>query len=53
MSKETGSWDISVCGLNCAECSIYKASHGDEKSMKAMLKYLKYAKPKAIICEGC
>ncbi len=53
MIKETGSWHISVYGLNCAECTIYKVSHGNEKAMKAMLEYLKDAKPEAVVCKGC
>jgi len=53
MSKKEGNWDISVCGLNCAECTIYKAYHGDDEAMKKMLGYFKDAKPESIVCGGC
>ena len=53
MNKETERWDISVCGLNCAKCSIYLAGQGDEEAMKTMLGVLKDVKPESIVCGGC
>jgi hypothetical protein len=53
MSKETGSWDISVCGLNCAKCDLYQASRGNEEAMKRIMGWLKDAKPGSIFCGGC
>ncbi|MFX1277418.1 MAG: DUF3795 domain-containing protein [Promethearchaeota archaeon] len=34
-------WDISYCGLNCASCEIYLASHGDEKLQKELVQWFK------------
>jgi hypothetical protein len=53
MKKETGKWDISVCGLNCAKCNIYLAGHGDEEALKTMLGFFKDLKPESIVCGGC
>jgi hypothetical protein len=53
MGKEKGSWDISVCGLNCAKCDIFQASHGNEEAMKELLGFFKDVKPEAIVCNGC
>lgn len=51
-------WLISVCGLNCARCDIYLASHGDEKLQDELIKWFKRErnetiKPEQIRCEGC
>jgi hypothetical protein len=53
MSKEKDSWNISVCGLNCAKCDIFQASHGNEEAMRVMLGFFKDAKPESIVCGGC
>jgi len=54
-SKE---WLISVCGLNCAKCNIYLATHGDEELMNKIIEWFKKEmnkeiKPNQITCEGC
>jgi len=51
--KETGRWDISVCGLNCAKCDILLAGRGDEEKMRNLLGYFKDLKPENIVCGGC
>jgi hypothetical protein len=32
-------WELSFCGLNCAECEIYRASHGDDKLHEDLVKW--------------
>ncbi len=34
-------WDISYCGLNCARCEIYLASHGNEELQEELVKWFK------------
>lgn len=34
-------WNISVCGLNCAECDIFRASHGDEKARQEIVDWFR------------
>jgi len=51
-------WIISVCGLNCAVCDIYHASHGNEKLRKEIIEWFKKERNKTvkleqIKCEGC
>jgi len=51
-------WNLSICGLNCAECDMYKAGHGDEKLRQEILDWMKEKrnvtlKPAQIRCEGC
>ncbi|MFW9826123.1 MAG: DUF3795 domain-containing protein [Candidatus Thorarchaeota archaeon] len=49
-------WDISFCGLNCAHCEIYFASHGDEKLQKELTKWFKEnidPNIKNVKCERC
>jgi hypothetical protein len=57
MKKSTKSnWDISFCGLNCAHCEIYLASHGDEKLQKQLVKWFKEnidPKIQYMSCEKC
>lgn len=59
MRKENSErWSISVCGLNCAKCDIYSASHGDEKALNEIKDWFKQKrnkilKPEQIRCEGC
>lgn len=45
-------WAISICGLNCAVCPIYLASHGDEESRQKLAEHFKSPAEK-IICNGC
>lgn len=51
-------WNLSVCGLNCSECDMYKAGHGDEKCRQEIADWFKKKrnmtlKPEQIRCEGC
>ncbi|WP_455139329.1 DUF3795 domain-containing protein [Candidatus Hodarchaeum mangrovi] len=34
-------WDLSFCGLNCAACEIYHASHGDIELHERLVKFFK------------
>lgn len=54
----SGDWRISVCGLNCARCDIFNASHGDEKLRVEIRDWFlekrgKDFKLEQIRCEGC
>lgn len=56
--EHSDKWVISVCGLNCAKCDIYEASHGNEKLCNEILEWFKKKrnktlKPEQITCEGC
>ena len=49
-------WFVAVCGLNCAKCDIYLASHGDEKLRNKIIRWFKKErnetiKPEQIRCE--
>lgn len=51
-------WNLSVCGLNCAQCDIYNASHGNEKLRQEIVNWFKEKrgktiKPEQIRCESC
>jgi len=51
-------WIISVCGLNCAKCDIYHASHGNEKLRNEIVEWFKkernkIVRPEQVTCEGC
>lgn len=49
-------WDISYCGLNCAKCDIFLASHGNEELHKNLVKWFKEnidPSIESISCEGC
>ncbi len=51
-----GDWDISYCGLNCAQCPIYKASHGDDELQKSLVTWMRENNDSSIDyvgCEGC
>ncbi len=57
LTVESG-WHLSVCGLNCNECDMYKASHGDEKCREEIAEWFKKKrnmtlKVEQIRCEGC
>lgn len=48
-------WDISVCGLNCAVCDIYRGCHGDEEVRAKTIEWFRNelnleVEPE---CEGC
>ena len=52
----SGDWDISYCGLNCAKCPIYKASHGDDELQRSLVQWMKENHDQSIDhvgCEGC
>lgn len=51
-------WKISICGLNCAQCDMYQASHGNEKLRDEIVEWFRKerdgtVKPEQIKCEGC
>lgn len=51
-------WEISICGLNCAQCDMYQAGHGNEKLRNEIVEWLRKernetVKPEKIRCEGC
>jgi hypothetical protein len=51
-------WNLAVCGLNCAQCDMYQASHGNEKLRNEIVEWFrekrsKDVKPEQIRCEGC
>ncbi len=51
-----GDWDISYCGLNCAQCPIYKASHGDDELQRNLVSWMRENRDSSIDyvgCEGC
>ena len=41
MTSTENDWDLSICGLNCAKCEIYLASHGDEALRLELLNWFK------------
>lgn len=56
MRATENDWDLSICGLNCAKCEIYLASHGDDTLQKKLLKWFKDnidPNIKVIRCEKC
>ena len=49
-------WEISYCGLNCANCDIFLASHGNEKLQQELVKWFKNnvdANIEYLSCEKC
>lgn len=49
---------LAFCGLNCAECDIYKAGKGDTESMQRVLNWFKeeaqrIIKSEQVKCGGC
>ncbi|MFX1284771.1 MAG: DUF3795 domain-containing protein [Promethearchaeota archaeon] len=49
-------WDLSFCGLNCAACEIYLASHGDDELHDGLLKFFQEnfdSKITSVSCEKC
>ena len=56
MKSIENDWDLAICGLNCAKCDIYRASHGDETLRLELLEWFqKNIDPKIedISCEKC
>lgn len=54
-SIENG-WNLAICGLNCAKCDMYMASHGDEALRSELLNWFrKNIDPNIddISCEKC
>lgn len=37
MNANKNDWELSYCGLNCAKCDIYLASHGDERLLEELM----------------
>jgi len=57
-AEDSGKWDISVCGLNCAKCDIYQTYHGNDELLKEILDWFrrernKIIRPESINCGGC
>ena len=57
-AEDSGEWNISVCGLNCARCDIRQAGLGDERLMNEMVEWFKeksdtIIEPEQITCDGC
>ena len=51
-------WEVSVCSLNCAQCDIHLAGHGNEKLRNEIVEWFKKERNEAvqqeqIRCEGC
>jgi hypothetical protein len=49
-------WELSFCGLNCAECEMYKASHGDDELQEQLVNWFQEnidSKINHISCEKC
>ncbi|MFX0021125.1 MAG: DUF3795 domain-containing protein [Candidatus Hermodarchaeota archaeon] len=49
-------WEISFCGLNCAKCDIFLASHGEDELREELLSWFKEnidPKIEYIGCEKC
>ncbi len=57
MKKDnTLEWELSFCGLNCAVCDIYRASHGDHELHDGLVKFFKENVDSSITsvsCEKC
>jgi hypothetical protein len=58
VAEKSGSWHISVCGLNCAVCDIHQAGHGNKEIRKEIIEWFKKERnetvdPEHIRCEGC
>lgn len=49
-------WNLSYCGLNCAACEMYLASHGDDNLHEELLTWFQEnidPNIEKISCEGC
>jgi hypothetical protein len=51
-------WDISVCGLNCAKCSIYQAFNNNNVEWQTRIGKSIFSedteiKPETITCDRC
>ena len=56
MHSNKNDWDISICGLNCAKCDLYLASHGDDALQRNLLSWFKEnldSSIETISCEKC
>ena len=58
MGEPEREWNLSACGLNCAKCDIYMASHGDEGMRASIVDWFRdernvNLKPEQVRCEGC
>jgi hypothetical protein len=56
MESTENDWNLSICGLNCAKCEIYLASHGDETLRLKLLNWFKKnidSSIEDISCEKC
>ena len=58
IAENSEQWVISVCGLNCAKCDIYRAFRGDERLRDGIVEWFRKernetVKPEQIRCEGC
>jgi hypothetical protein len=49
-------WEISFCGLNCAVCDMYRASHGDDELHAQVVNWFQEnidSKITYVSCEKC
>jgi len=58
MEEDANGWSVAICGLNCAKCDMFEASHGNEKLMEEIVEWFRKernesVKPEQIRCEGC
>jgi len=56
MNSSRLDWELSICGLNCAKCEIYQASHGDNALLEELMNYFKEnvdPNIQTISCEKC
>ena len=56
MNSNSNDWELSFCGLNCAKCDIYLASHGDEDLREELMTWFKEnvdPNIENISCEKC
>jgi len=53
--RDLQEWNIAVCGLNCAKCDIYMASHGNKEVRTKLIEWFKKERNLDIdpVCDGC
>ena len=52
MVSSENDWDLAICGLNCAKCDMYMASHGDDALHSELLKWFKENVDNAIVIKN-
>ena len=53
--RDLQEWNIAVCGLNCAKCDIYMASHGNKEVRSKLIEWFKKERNLDVdpVCNGC